>query len=132
MARSNQAWLNFSARGQAWTHFWGDAATEAGGSSTGTFAATLAAVTLSATGMVTVAGSMSTSLAAVTLEASGGVAVEGATSYTLAGPVLVATGAAEGGEPPPETTPASGYYLRAVNERRRAARLRAFRRAREH
>ena len=55
MARLNARWYNFSNRGQAWTHFWQDAAAAGGGGTAyalvadvGTFALSGSAVALKA------------------------------------------------------------------------------------
>ena len=102
MARIDQRWLNFSARGAAWWHFWGDAPAQAGTGTTGEASLTLGGVTVAGAAGVAIAGAGEVAAGPVGLSSAGQVAIAGAASLSMAGVTVEATGtteAAEDGEP---------------------------------
>lgn len=90
MARLNAAWLDFSERGQAWDHFWQDAAASGGGGITGTGA--LVAQSASASGAGVSASTGTGALAAQSSAASG----SGKSASTGTGALAVQSSAASG------------------------------------
>lgn len=101
MARLDAAWFNFSKRGQAWDHFWQDAAQAGGGGVSGTLSVTLAAVLLAGTGAVSVSGTGAATLDLVTLSGTGSIAVAGTGAETLGAVTLSGTGTVGSGGGPP-------------------------------